>query len=80
MQKAWVGASIARQRARDLFASLSIREPREIDIELIPAHVGAYVIYRPLKTAEGHLLRAGDRQSGHEAEANHFASELLSQH
>lgn len=108
-----------------MIASLAIAEPTEIDVELIAAHMGAYVVYRSLESAEGHLLRTDDtalivvdgeakrtfkwrfviahelghfvnhpelnqmqlcsardldrwyRQSGHEAEANHFASELL---
>ena len=45
--------------AADLVAALGIRAPAEIDIELIAAHCGAIVEYKPLTTEEGRLLRIG---------------------
>lgn len=49
-----------RAAVDQLIDSLDIREPRDIDVELIAAHLGAYVFYRPLANEEGHLLRSGD--------------------
>ncbi len=53
--------SLASTAARKLIASLKITEATDLDIELVAAHCGAYVIYRSLSGAEGHLLRSGDQ-------------------
>ncbi len=47
--------------ARKVISSLAIREPREIDIELIAVHHGLFVKRRPLVHEEGYLVRAGNR-------------------
>ena len=54
-------ASIARSAAQRIHKDLRIRNPAEIDVELIAAHHGIEVRYRSLTNAEGHLLRAGSR-------------------
>jgi len=46
--------------AKNLLSSLNIRSPDEIEIDLIAAHCGASVTYRPLSHEEGHLLRSAD--------------------
>lgn len=53
--------SLARSAARALVDSLGISDPSELDVELVAAHCGAFVTYRPLRSSEGHLLRSGDR-------------------
>ena len=53
--------SLARAAARQLVDSLGIRDPAELDVELVAAHCGAFVTYRRLTSSEGHLLRSGDR-------------------
>lgn len=50
----------AAWHARNLIASLALDHPDQLDIELIAAHCGAYVVYRALAHEEGHLLRRGD--------------------
>lgn len=45
--------------ARRLLESLDIRQPGEIDVELIAAHCGAHVVFRDLENEEGRLLRTG---------------------
>lgn len=50
----------AIRSAKNLLSSLNIRNPDEIEIDLISAHYGASVTYRPLSNEEGHLLRAAD--------------------
>ena len=54
------GASLAQAAARKLVDELGISDPAELDVELVAAHCGAYVTYRPLRSCEGHLLRTGD--------------------
>jgi len=53
--------SLASAAARKLVGSLAIRDVVDLDVELVAAHCGAYVIYRRLTGAEGHLLRTGDQ-------------------
>ena len=45
-------------RARQLIAELRIRHPREIDLELIAAHLGILIRKLPLRHEEGRLLRS----------------------
>lgn len=45
-------------RARQLIAELQIRHPRELDLELIAAHLGVLVRRLPLRHEEGRLLRS----------------------
>ncbi len=52
--------SLAGNAARKLVRSLAIRDAADLDVELVAAHCGAYVVYRRLTGAEGHLLRTGD--------------------
>ncbi|MCA9670847.1 MAG: ImmA/IrrE family metallo-endopeptidase [Myxococcales bacterium] len=49
----------ARAAASEILAGLAIRGPDELDVELIAAHLGACVIYKPLRREEGRLLRSG---------------------
>jgi hypothetical protein len=51
--------SLARAAARKLVDELGIGDPAELDVELVAAHCGAFVTYRPLRSCEGHLLRSG---------------------
>lgn len=53
--------SIVKAKARAIIEKLRIREPSEIDIELIAVHEKLHVYYKPLKNEEGRLLRAGNR-------------------
>lgn len=46
--------------AKQLVDSLQIRQPAEIEIELIAAHLNLHVKRSPLRHEEGRLLRAGD--------------------
>lgn len=52
--------SIAVLKARELLKELEIREPDEIDIELIAAYKNAPVRYEPLKGMDGRIVREGD--------------------
>lgn len=45
--------------AKTLVETLRIRDPAEIDIELIAAHLGLHVVYKRLANEEGHLVRNG---------------------
>lgn len=51
----------AEDRAQRLIARLGIREPNEIDVELIAAHLGAMTVYRPLRRELGRLIRRGQK-------------------
>jgi Zn-dependent peptidase ImmA (M78 family) len=51
--------SITRSVATRLLDELRIRQPQEIDIELIAAHRNLFVRYRDLSHEAGHLLRTG---------------------
>lgn len=51
----------AAKRAREVVTELCLREPEEIDVELIAAHYGAMTFYRPLRNEEGRMLRKGGR-------------------
>ena len=51
--------SITSSAARGLIEELRIRTPEEIDVELIAAHKGLSVMFKPLVKEEGHLMRAG---------------------
>ncbi len=55
-----LGARAAIASAQEILASLGIRSPEEIEIDLIAIHCGASVTYRHLSHEEGHLLRAAD--------------------
>lgn len=48
-------------RARQLVAELQIRHPRELDLELIAAHLGVLVRRLPLRHEEGRLLRSASQ-------------------
>lgn len=52
-----VASPRAAALARELVRALEIRDPSELEIELIAAHYGALTFYRPLRHEEGHLLR-----------------------
>ncbi len=49
---------LAVARARQLIAELQIRHARELDLELIAAHLGVLVRKLPLRHEEGRLLRS----------------------
>jgi len=51
--------SLAKNAARRVLDELNIRKPSEINVELICAHYGAFVLFKPLSNEEGHLLRRG---------------------
>ena len=52
----------AVEAARALVAELALRGPRDLDVELIAADRGAYVLFSDLAgNEEGHLLHAGRR-------------------
>jgi IrrE N-terminal-like domain len=51
--------SVVASAAGRLLDELRIRRPDEIDIELIAAHKGVSVLFKPLHKEEGHLVRAG---------------------
>jgi len=50
-------ATKAAQAARDIITELGIRDPADLNIELIAAHHDLFVKYRALPGQEGHLLR-----------------------
>lgn len=54
------GDPLARALARELIVKLGIRDPEDIDIELIAAHHGLTVRRRPLHHEEGRLVRRGN--------------------
>jgi len=51
--------SIAKSAASRVLDELRIRDPREIQVDLIAAHYGLMVCYKPLAREEGRLVRAG---------------------
>lgn len=52
---------LAVAAAKNVISSLRIREPKEIDIELIAVHHNLFVKRRPLQHEEGHVVRAGKK-------------------
>src|SRR5215471_1757532 len=51
--------SLARSAARRVLEELRIKSPSEIRVDLIAAHYGLMVCFKPLKREEGRLVRAG---------------------
>jgi Zn-dependent peptidase ImmA (M78 family) len=51
--------SVTASAANRLLEELKIRQPEEIDIELIAAHQGLSILFKPLRKEEGHLIHAG---------------------
>lgn len=45
----------------ELLGELGIRAPEEIDVEVVAAHLGATVVYEPLRGCAARLLGYGDR-------------------
>jgi hypothetical protein len=52
--------AIAATRATAILDALSIRDPEDLDVAMIAAHLGVFGVVRALDREEGHLLRAGD--------------------
>lgn len=51
----------AAKRAAEIVEQLRIRDPAQLDLELIAAHFEVFIRYRPLSRQQGHIVRRGKR-------------------
>jgi len=51
---------LVKNSAQEILNAFYIKNPDDIDLEIFASHVGATVLYEPLKNAEAMLVRQGD--------------------